>query len=196
MATSKEVDMIRSHFGKRVAVIILIVFSSIITGAAYPLHAQETPGAIEKTGQASVQSGGGSILPIVLIGVGVLAVAAVLIFVVFKTSYDITGSWVFVFTGPATYTYQATFTGTKDSGTYLFPATPMISGTYTVSDKAVTMAVTADTAIVFTGSFTSKDAMSGNWTQDAFHYTWTATRGTLTTSPRQAPAISGSLVGK
>jgi hypothetical protein len=178
--------MLANTLKKSVAVAVASVFFMVIGVAAYPLHAQEQPGAIEQSGKANVQSGGGSILPIVLIGVGVLAIAAVLIFVVFKTTYDITGSWVFVFTGTGGNagdgSDQITFTGTKDSGTWAFVPNSNYNGTYTVTDKTVSMPVTGEPTFHGNGTFTAKDTMTGTWVEGADTWSWTATRGTLPAS--------------
>jgi hypothetical protein len=184
-------------FKKMIALTVMAAFFSVISVAAFPLQAQELPGAVEKAGPTTVQSGGGSILPIVLIGVGVLAVAAVLIFVVFKTSYDIVGTWTFVFTGSTTLTLSFTFTGTKESGTWVIntpvsnantPAGTSASGpasrlavatptyTYTVVGKNVTMAITGVPQIAISGQFTAANTMTGTWIESSKSWSWTATR--------------------
>jgi hypothetical protein len=182
---------------KTIAVIVTIAFFSILNVAAFPLRAQEAPGAVEKAGPATVQPGGGSILPIVLIGVGVLAIAAVLIFVVFKTSYDITGNWTISFAGTTAVIWTTTFSGSKASGTwqvthttFATPAQPsgndrpvnprslvvLPSGTYTVNGDAVTMTVTNSLNVTFTGRFDSADTMSGTWSNNTASVNWSATR--------------------
>jgi hypothetical protein len=180
---------------KTVALTIMIVFVCVFTASAYPLHAQETPGAVERVGKASAQSGGGSILPIVLIGVGVLAVAAVLIFVVFKTTYDITGTWTFIITnGSASEPLIFIFTGTKDSGTWTVSGAPTALGTYTVSDKNVTIAVTTEPSLHIAGTFTGKDSMSGTWGSSGV--TWTATRTAAAAGVSALPAHWPQIPGK
>ena len=56
-------------------------------------NAEQTSNFIEQEGSLGYHAKGKSILPIILIGVGVVAVAAVLFLVVLKTKYDITGEW-------------------------------------------------------------------------------------------------------
>ena len=56
-------------------------------------NAEQAPRFIEEEGDGGYQAKKKSILPIILIGVGVVAVAAVLFLVVLKTKYDIIGSW-------------------------------------------------------------------------------------------------------
>jgi hypothetical protein len=182
---------------KWIASIVIVAFASLLGGAAYPLHGQETPGAVEKAAPAGSAGNSGSILPWVLIGVGVVVVALVLILVVFKTSYDITGSWAIQFQGPVSFSRTITFTGTKDNGTWSMPAFPisiaaqpagnhpltnfLLSGTYTVSGQDVSMAqanYSPDVAI--SGIFSGKDAMTGTWAFGAGTWTWIATRASAT----------------
>ena len=56
-------------------------------------NAEQGPRFIEEEGDSGYLAKKKSILPIILIGVGVVAVAAVLFLVVLKTSYDIVGTW-------------------------------------------------------------------------------------------------------
>jgi hypothetical protein len=111
----------------------------------------------------------------VLIGVGVVAVAAVLILVVFKTTYNIVGTWTFVFTGPYDTTVHYTFVGDKKSGTWS-EVSGGDKGTYTVDGKNATMTVTASPTTVFTGQFTGKDTMTGTWVWETMTWNFTATR--------------------
>ena len=124
------------------------------------------------------------ILPIILIGVGVVALAAVLFLVVLKTSYDITGQWSVSFVATNTtknWTWTMTFTGNKKNGT--FSDNFNDTGTYTVDGKNVHFQFD-DFNITGTGTFTSKDTMSGTatfvdviiGTTPVTAATWTATR--------------------
>lgn len=100
---------------------------------------EQGPGMVEVVSHKAAPAKKKSILPYVLIGVGVVAVAAVLYLVVFKTQYDITGSWNFVLTdGAKTKSLPFVFTGTKESGFFSFQGTPPL-GTYTVDGKNVTL---------------------------------------------------------
>jgi hypothetical protein len=194
--TKRGEYMLHGSFRKLVSMAMVVVFVSVLSAAAFPLHAQEAPGAVEKAGPATVQKSGGSILPIVLIGVGVLAVAAVLIFVVFKTSYDITGTWAFVITnGSDAETLMFIFTGTKTSGTWTIQSAPSTLGTYTVSDKNVSIIVTAESNMPITGAFTDKDTMAGTWPTGT-HVTWTATRTAAAAGVPHAPADLLNLLSK
>jgi ABC-type phosphate transport system permease subunit len=138
--------------------------------------AEQGPDYYEAVVQKPAPAKKKSILPYVLIGVGVVAVAAVLFLVVLKPKYDITGSWSFVFTGPTNETHVLIFTGTKASGNYSFPDAAYLAGTYTVDGKNVALAVTSSPAIQFSGQFTDKDIMSGTYKDGANSWTWTASR--------------------
>jgi hypothetical protein len=159
-------------------------FKKRVEKARAAMTNQPSPaGAQEKEGPKSEKKS--SLLMPILIGVGVAAVAALLIFVVFKTSYDITGSWTFNFlstehstTGTGIYT----FTGTKESGTTTSSNYPLATATYTVASKAVSITMTLNTVkVVITGNFTDKKTMSGTYVTTINNIktdsgTWTATK--------------------
>jgi hypothetical protein len=162
---------------KFVTLLTLVSFVWLIQLAALPLKASpaagggseiinssDSTGIYEVTGNApSIEKKKKSILPMVLIGVGVAAVAAVLVLVVFKTKYDITGAWelVFQWSGEPQHTDTLTFTGTRESGSFI-TASPGYLGTYKVDGKNAEWVYTqyglGDT---YTGKFTDKDTMSG-----------------------------------
>jgi hypothetical protein len=126
-------------------------------------NAEQGPRYIEEEGDGGFVAKKKSILPIILIGVGVVAVAAVLFLVVLKTSYDITGTWDFNFNSasPAlTWTWNLVFSGDKKSGTFVDAGD---TGTYTVDDKNVSIQYD-DWEIRLTGVFDSKDKISGTAT--------------------------------
>jgi hypothetical protein len=178
---------------KAIAIFVAVALFSVFSASAFPLHAQEIPGAIEKTGPAAPPRGGSSILPWVLIGVGAVAIALVLILVVFK-SYDITGTWLFVLSdGHETESLSLTFSGAKESGTWTVTGAAITLGTYTVDGKNVTMVISSNGETI-TGSFTDKNSMSGTW-GPITGVTWTATR-TSATAARATPVNLASLFGK
>jgi hypothetical protein len=128
-----------------------------------PANAEQGPGYVEAVGQKYVPASKKSILPYVLIGVGVIAVAAVLIFVVFKTNYDITGKWTLNYQMPgyALATYPLTCTGDKKAGT---ASTNLTSGTYAVDVKKVTINLLQGTSRwEYIGEFTTKDHIEGDF---------------------------------
>ena len=164
---------------KWIALAVVVTFMWLLQVSAMPLAAENSaeqgPGYVEAAGRQIAPPAKKSILPVILIGVGVVAVAAVLFLVVFKTTYDITGNWTFIFTGPTNETYVLTFSGSKESGTFVFAAVPMFNGTYAVDGKNVTMTVTLVPTIEFKGQFTNKDTMKrtrlqmvGVWDLDGY----------------------------
>jgi hypothetical protein len=184
---------------KWIAVLVTLTFMWLLQGTAMPLtaanttekissaNAEQAPSFIEEEGDAGYRAKKKSILPIVLIGVGVVAVAAVLFLVVLKTKYNIVGTWDFdyVSTSPAhTWTWTLVFSGDKKSGTFNDSGD---TGTYTVNDKNVTIKYDApwDNNIAIIGAkFDSKDKMSGTATftditiggMAITSASWTATR--------------------
>ena len=157
------------------------------------------PRFIEEEGDSGYQAPKKSILPVILIGVGVVALAAVLFLVVLKTSYDIVGTWEFNYTSTApakTWTWTLVFSGDKKSGTFVDAGD---TGTYTVDGKNVTIRYNApwDNNIAISGAkFDGKDTMSGTATFtdlkvggiDVFSATWTATRAGSTAAASKPQA--------
>jgi hypothetical protein len=199
---------------KWIALLVTLTFVWMLQVSTMPLAAA---GATEQVSSASAGQGPDfvesighkyapvkkkSILPYVLIGVGVVAVAAVLILVVFKTNYDITGSWsvTYAFTTgyTASGTVSCTFTGTKESGTV--SGFYGDHGPYTVSGKNVTWTLSSYAAdFTWTGKFDTKDTMSGTLVMPSqgVNGTWTATRNAATTSiPKQVTAEAGRISWK
>ncbi len=164
-------------------------------------HAEQGPDFLEAIGHKTAPPKGKSILPYVLIGVGVVAVTAVLILVVFKTQYDIVGTWTFVFTGPFNTTLHYSFAGDKKSGTWS-DSEGFDVGTYTVDGKDVTMPVTGSPDTIITGQFTGKDTMTGTWVGNTMTWNFTATREATTAgvktpmsaqrAPHQSPGPSAA----
>jgi hypothetical protein len=183
---------------KWIALLVICTFAWLLHVSAMPLSASGSsekassvsagsgPDHYEVVGQKAAPAKKKSMLPLILIGAGALTVTAVALFLwpgILKTKYDVTGSWVFVFTGPFNSIYQTDFTGTKKSGNWVWSHSPSTKGTYTVDGKNLTMTPGAGdgwTATI-TGTFTSKDVMSGTWVQDGNTWNWTATRGTSPT---------------
>ena len=96
--------------------------------------------------------------------------------------YDIRGAWnVNVVQGGVTTTSIMVCSGSKDTGTLTFTLEgDNYTGTYTVQSKKVTISIQGDTAsewALLEGDFTSKDDMSGNWSNaDGDSGTWTGVR--------------------
>jgi hypothetical protein len=132
-------------------------------GQASVASAEQGPDYVEAVGHKVPPVKKKSILPLVLIGVGVVAVAAVLFLVVLKTNYDITGTWSLTYVFPGnSFTYDTTFTGTKESGTMNMNSS--VSGPYTVDGKNVSCYVAnAHQKWEFIGAFTTKTHMEGEF---------------------------------
>lgn len=183
---------------KWVALAVIFTFMGLLQVSAMPLRADQSPGQagttiedaeqapnfIEEEGGGVIQPRKKSILPILIGVVAVGAIAAVLFLVVLKTKYDIVGTWDFNFSSasPAhTWVWTLTFSGDKKSGTFVDNFSD--TGTYSVSDKDVTIDYNA-WDIQFIGKFDGKDKMTGSATfagltvggKDITSATWTATR--------------------
>jgi hypothetical protein len=151
-------------------------------------NVEQAPDFIEEEDDGGYQAKKSSILPIILIGVGVAAAAAVLFLVVLKTKYDITGEWRLTRVGGFTYTRYLTFSGDKKTGTVridfdTWGSSEPDTGTYTVDGKAVSFnqywASNHTYEYNYVGNFTDKDTMSGTFTMSMGgpdSGTWTATR--------------------
>jgi hypothetical protein len=181
-----------------VALLVVLSFAWLLQASALPLGAagagDEMRAAGSEPGPDYYEAAGRkplppkkSIVPYVLIGVGVVAVAAVLLLVVFKTSYDIVGEWQFDFSGPYDTTAYVTFSGSKASGDF---ESAYWWGTYAVDGKNVTMTISNYGGILFTGKFTGKNTMSGAWVEGGETWNFIATRLTAATmavpTPRSA----------
>jgi hypothetical protein len=159
---------------KAIAVFVVFAFFSLLHISVLPVQAAPVSGTtpsdndgtnfMEKAAPApSGHSGKKSVLPIILGAVAAGAVAAVLILVVFKTKYDITGEWTMNYSWPGgeLATYPITFTGDKNSGTAFMNT---LSGPYAVAGKKVTITMTQNTGKwVYSGEFKSKIRMEGDF---------------------------------
>jgi hypothetical protein len=131
-------------------------------------NAEQGPDYYEAVSQKAAPAKKKSMLPIILIGVGLVAVTAAVLFLVVLNKYDIVGTWslTYIATGVGTFTYDTVFTGTKKSGTVVMAGTT--NGLYTVDGKKVSCYVAyGSQKWEFIGEFTSKTHMSGQ-----FNYYW------------------------
>ena len=195
---------------KWIALLVAVTFIWLLQVSAMPLAAENSggqasaldseqgPGYLEAVSHHAAPPAKKSILPLVLIGVGVVAVAAVLVLVVFKTSYDIVGNWTFVFTGYTNETHILSFSGSKKNGTCGFVEVPgFFDGNYTVDGKDVAIVMTNFPTTQFVGKFTGKDAMSGTWVDISEHsWTWTATRNAASPTVSPTPLAQSALLRK
>jgi len=161
---------------KMIAAFVAIAFLSLLQISAMPQAAQQAPGQagtsmsspdeapnfIEEEGTTGYQPKKKSMLPIILGVVALGAVVAVLVLVVLKTKYDITGSWNETNTiAPGTTTL--TFSGDKKSGTLALLGY-IDTGAYTVNGKTVHFEFHASGLNynwVYDGEFDGKDLMKG-----------------------------------
>jgi hypothetical protein len=185
----REMNMIKQQ-QRWIALLVTLTFMWLLQVSTMPVTAAEAatpavaadagqgPDHYEAVGQKAAPAKKGSILPWVLVGVGVVAVTAVVLFLFVLNKYDITGTWNFIFTSAyATQAIVITYTGDKKSGTFTMAGLPQSGGTYAVDGKKVTMLPTYFPEVTFVGEFTSKDAMSGTLTEEGEVMNWTATRG-------------------
>ena len=160
---------------KWIALLVTLTFAWLLQVSTMPLAATGTteqvssanteqgPNFVEAIGHNASPAKKKNILPIVLIGVGVVAIAAVLFLVVLKTNYDITGEWTmnYVMSGLPVATYPITFTGDKKAGTASMNFT---NGTYAVDGKKVMINTTQGIARwEFIGEFKTKVRMEGDF---------------------------------
>jgi hypothetical protein len=190
-------------YQKLIALIAVFTFISLLQVSSLPLRAEKAPAQegiyvgnaeqgprfIEEEGYSGYQAKKKSILPIVLIGVGVVAVAAVLFLVVLKTSYDIIGTWemqiTYLTSGYTNSSYSSTwvFTGTKESGSFVEnDAGITYPGAYTVTDKKNIWFKYTNYTDVFIGKFDSKDKMSGTFSTSTYNGTWIGTKTSSSTA--------------
>ena len=175
---------------RSVAILTILAFAFLMQISTCPLRAEtEQPGSIERVGSSGAAAAKKSPLIPILIGVVVVgAVAAVLILVVFKSKYDIVGTWDCTGDG-GDWSHTFTFTGDKESGTWTEDTGYDIKeSSYTVDGKDVTWTgkrYFSGTNIwwstdTFTGKFTDKETMSGTYTTvyllGSASGTWTATK--------------------
>lgn len=167
---------------KWIALLVAFAFTWLLPLSAMPVSAdssveqigsagaEQTPGFLEQEMAASYQAKKKNIAPVLLIGAGVVVVAAVLLLVVLKTNYDIVGEWRYSWKWGGASDWAETnqklvFSGDKKSGTLVIWGYP---GTYTVDGKNVSfrfnyLETGSDDYTVNTGTFVSKDKISGTW---------------------------------
>ncbi|MCX6557392.1 MAG: hypothetical protein NTW95_08205 [Candidatus Aminicenantes bacterium] len=140
------------------------------TEAAVSVSAEQGPNFIEQAGSASSAAGHKSILPYILIGVGVVAVAAVLFLVVLKTKYDPRGTWEFKWRDKPSdlwATESITLAGERTSGTSNYSG---YVGTFSLDGKELTIEWTypGGNKMILIGEFQTKDTVSGTYTASMY----------------------------
>jgi hypothetical protein len=180
--TKKEVlvFIIKSKL-RCVAIVVLAVFLHLVLLEAMPLASMtpqggstaiarndDSPHVFESTQEAATPvKKKRSLLPMVLIGVAAIGIAAVLYFTLAK-KYDITGTWT-VNNSIFNTDYIITFSGNKSSGDVKL-ALYLDTGTYSVKDKDVTFSHEYagngwDHIQNYTGKFEDAEHMSGTVTE-------------------------------
>lgn len=161
---------------KMIAMFVALAFLALLHASTAPLRAEQAPdqsgiavtsaeqgpGFIEEEGYGSAPAKK-SIVPIILIGLGVAALAAVLVLVVLKTKYDIVGTWNLDNTIWNLESTAVIFSGDKKSGTIALEKY-IDTGSYTVAGKTVHFEFKAagySYNWVHDGQFDGKDKMSG-----------------------------------
>jgi hypothetical protein len=165
-----------------IALLVVLTFTWLLQVKAIPMAAagaaervaiagaEQGPGFVEQEKATLLPAGKKSIVPVLLIGAGVVVAAAVLLLVVFKTAYDIVGEWRYSWKWEGAADWSETnqplvFSGDKKSGTLTIWGYP---GTYSVDGKNVTFRFNyydngPDDYTVNTGTFNGKDKISGTW---------------------------------
>jgi hypothetical protein len=191
---------------KWIALLVTLTFMGLLQVSTMPVaaantteqiasaNAEQAPSFIEEEGDSSYQPKKKSILPVILIGVGVVALAAVLFLVVLKTKYDIMGTWTvnYNWTGGTSGSTEMLFVGDRKSGDVKMLNVKF--GTYTVDGKKVTWAITFIVTATYVGTFTDKTHMSGTMTNTKNDSgTWTAVLKAAATAAN--PGDPRSVVG-
>jgi hypothetical protein len=193
---------------KLIAMFVVFAFLSLLQISAMPQPAETSPGQagtsmsspekapnfIEEEGNTGYQPKKKSMLPIILGVVAVGAVVAVLLLVVLKTKYDITGKWTLTwkYEGDPQNSNTITFTGDKKTGTF---AIGTANGTYTVDNKNVNWVYTGGQT-TYTGTFSDKTHMSGTMVSYGYTGTWSAVKQATTTGFGTTAAASKSASGE
>ena len=177
---------------KWIALLVTLTFMWLLQVSTMPVAAanapeqisaannEQAPRFVEEEGDGGYRAKKSSALPLILGVVAVGALVAVLVLVVLKTKYDITGAWTltFQYTGDPQYSNTITFTGDKKTGTFKIGSS---GGTYTVDNKKVTWTYSGGTT-TYTGEFTDKSNMKGTMTSNGWPGTWSAVKKASTTS--------------
>jgi hypothetical protein len=189
---------------KRIAILVTLTFVWLLQVSTMPVAAanapeqissassEQGPRVIEEEGDSGYHAKKKSIMPIILIGVGVVAIAAVLFLVVLKTTYDIVGTW----DESNTMFSEGTtihFNGDKKSGT-LDMEVYSDTGTYSVDGKNVHFEFNTPGHgynFVYDGQFDDKDNMSG--TVKYYEGSTVAEQGTWSANRVSTSAGSGKL---
>ncbi len=156
-------------------------------GASSLESADSAPQAVEREMQVGVKLEKKKILPVVLIGAAVVAGIFLLVMLISKVKYDISGTWDFhnTFTSAGQIDFDSVWTFTAfDSlnpveGTYkrVVNGVTVGSGTFTVLNKKDVVFYGSGYEEEYKGQFDSKKTMSGTFTLiSTAKGNWTATK--------------------
>jgi hypothetical protein len=192
---------------KWIALIVTLTFLWLLQVSTMPVAAasaaeqtvsvntDQRPGFVETVGHKAAPAPKKSIVPYILIGVGAVAVAAVLILVVFKKSYDIRGTWKFEYLKADGTVFSTNlnvlFSGTNKTGTMTVKA---LNTTYSVDGKAIVIAELPGQIAKHEATFIDDDNFSGTWAYsggDPGNFRAIRTAAAATSLP--APQSSSSL---
>ncbi len=177
------------------AIIVLVTFLFTLHLSVQPLRGESNqqtsistssqPNVVEQESSSYSASKKKSVLPVILGVLAVGAVVAVLVLVVLKTKYDITGDWLLYFKWDGSSNYSSTpmtCKGDKKSGDVLLSNVKY--GTYKVDGKDVTITfVIGSVTATYTGKFTDKNRIEGEMTNSYNeHGVWYATRSSSSSS--------------
>ncbi len=188
------------RYKKMIAVCVTMAFMTLLPVYAQPVPAgqvldpdqgtagnvQQTQSYIEKEQQVGYQASPRKILP-VLIGIAAVAAAVfLLVILVSKDKYDITGDWDFhndFITGgnesfDSVWRFTAYDSRSKVMGTYVRDqGGVMTQGEFSVVNKSEVVFYDTYYTEQYTGQFDSKTTMSGTFVLDSgAQGTWTATK--------------------
>jgi hypothetical protein len=182
---------------KWIAIFVILTFVWLLQASGTPLAAaganeqvgstksEQGPACFEAVSRPNSQVKKKSVLPFALIGVGVIAAAAIFFLAVTKTGskgnegikgnglpeYDITGWWCFDLNNRGAHQEAIlVFSGTKTSGSFSWDGVPE-RGTYTVNGKNVDFVFSDNPPnCSFNGQFTGENIMEGDM---VFFSSWT-----------------------
>jgi hypothetical protein len=197
---TKEAGIMIKRFQKMIALCVTLTFLTLLPVYAQPspaepsldqdnettANADQVQNFIEKEQQIGYQASPKNILPIILGIAAVVAGVFLLVILVSKDKYDITGSWDFhhnyITAGHTNFDSVWTFTTydnyNKVLGTYSMNVNGVITtGQYTIVNKNEVVFQNDNVTEQYVGQFDSKTTMSGTFVQaSGAQGNWTATK--------------------
>jgi hypothetical protein len=172
------------RYKKMIALGVTMAFLTLLPIYSLPLPEEQSPSFVEKEQQVTYQTAQRNVLPVIL-GLAAVAVGVfLLVILVFKTQYDLTGAWEFhtdfTTAGDADYDSVWTFTpyDYSDRVTGIFDRNAngkITRGLFFIVNKKEVVFQDSKLTEAYVGKFDSKGTLSGT-----FHFTsgaegnWTA----------------------